>query len=135
MNAKIKWIEDQKILGESGTGHSVVMDALDSGKGVSPMEMLLLGIGGCTSLDVLSILKKSRQDVVDFEVQVEAEREQTHPRIFHEVRVHYVIKGRKINATQVEHAIKLSTEKYCGASITVGRSGAKMKYTHEIIEL
>ena len=111
------------------------MDALDSGKGVSPMEMLLLGIGGCTSLDVLSILKKSRQDVVDFEVQVEAEREQTHPRIFHEVRVHYVIKGRKISATQVEHAIKLSTEKYCGASITVGRSGAKMKYTHEIIEL
>ena len=81
MNAKIKWIEDQKMLGESGTGHSVVMDALDSGKGVSPMEMLLLGVGGCTSLDVLSILKKSRQDVVDFEVQVEAEREQTHPRI------------------------------------------------------
>ena len=62
MNAKIKWIEDQKMLGESGTGHSVVMDALDSGKGVSPMEMFLLGIGGCTSLDVLSILKKSRQD-------------------------------------------------------------------------
>ena len=59
MNAKIKWIEDQKMLGESGTGHSVVMDALDSGKGVSPMEMLLLGVGGCTSLDVLSILKKS----------------------------------------------------------------------------
>ena len=76
MNAKIKWIEDQKMLGESGTGHSVVMDALDSGKGVSPMEMLLLGVGGCTSLDVLSILKKSRQDVVDLEVQVEAEREQ-----------------------------------------------------------
>ena len=97
MNAKIKWIEDQKMLGESGTGHSVVMDALDSGKGVSPMEMLLLGVGGCTSLDVLSILKKSRQDVVDLEVQVEAEREQTHPRIFHEVRVHYVIKGRKIS--------------------------------------
>ena len=96
MNAKIKWIEDQKMLGESGTGHSVVMDALDSGKGVSPMEMFLLGIGGCTSLDVLSILKKSRQDVVEFEVQVEAEREQTHPRIFYEVRVHYVIKGRKI---------------------------------------
>ena len=135
MNAKIKWVEDQKMLGESGTGHSVVMDALDSGKGVSPMEMLLLGVGGCTSLDVLSILKKSRQDVVDFEVQVKAEREQTHPRIFHEVRVHYVIKGRKISTTQVEHAIKLSTEKYCGASITVGRSGAKMKYTHEIIEL
>ena len=107
MNAKIKWVEDQKMLGESGTGHSVVMDALDSGKGVSPMEMLLLGVGGCTSLDVLSILKKSRQDVVDFEVQVEAEREQTHPRIFHEVPVHYVIKARKISATQVEHAIKL----------------------------
>ena len=58
MNAKIKWVEDQKMLGESGTGHSVVMDALDSGKGVSPMEMLLLGVGGCTSLDILSILKK-----------------------------------------------------------------------------
>ena len=135
MNAEIKWIEDQKMLGESETGHSVVMDALDSGKGVSPMEMFLLRIVGCTSLDVLSNLKKSRQNVVDFELQMETERGQTHPRIFHEVRVHYVIKGRKISVTQVEHAIKLSTEKYCGASITVGRSGAKMKYTHEIIEL
>ncbi len=66
---------------------------------------------------------------------MEAERKQTHPRIFDEVRVHYVIKGRKIRATQVEHAIKLSTRKYCGASITVGRSEAKMKYTNEIIEL
>lgn len=133
INAKIKWIEDQKMLGESGTGHSEVMDALDSGKGVSPMEMLLLGVGGCTSFDVLSILKKSRQDVVDLKVQVEAERERTHPRIFHEVRFHYVFKVRKISAAQVEHAIKLSTEKYYGASITVGRSRAKMKYTHEII--
>ena len=97
MNAKIKWIEDQKMLGESGTGHSVVMDALDSGKGVSPMEMFLLGIGGCTSLDVLSILKKSRQDVLDLEEQVEAEREQTHPRIFHEVRVIMLSrKGRSV---------------------------------------
>ena len=133
MVAKIKWLESQKFVGESGTGHSVVMDSIDSNKGVSPMEMLLLGVGGCTSIDVLSILKKSKQDVIDFEVRVEAEREEKHPRVFQEVNIHYIIKGRKINESQVERAIELSTEKYCGASITLGRSGTKMKYTHEIV--
>ena len=133
MTAKIKWIESQKFVGESGTGHSVVMDSIDSNKGVSPMEMLLLGVGGCTSIDVLSILKKSKQDVVDFEVRVEAEREEKHPRVFKEVKIHYIIKGRKILESQVKRAIELSTGKYCGASITLGRSGTKMKYTHEIV--
>ena len=135
MNAKIKWLENQKIVGESGTGHSVVMDSIDSNKGVGPMEMLLLGVGGCTSIDVLSILKKSRQDVIDFEVRVEAEREEKHPRIFQEVNIHYIINGRKISQSHVERAIELSTEKYCGASITLGRSGTKMKYTHEIVNI
>ena len=133
MTAKIKWLESQKIVGESGTGHSVVMDSIDSNKGVSPMEMLLLGVGGCTSIDVLSILKKSKQDVIDFEVRVEAEREEKHPRVFQEVNIHYIIKGRNISESHVERAIELSTEKYCGASITLGRSGTKMKYTHEIV--
>ena len=132
MTAKIKWLENQKIIGESGTGHSVVMDSIDSNKGVSPMEMLLLGVGGCTSIDVLSILKKSKQDVIDFEVRIEAEREDNHPRVFREVNIRYIIKGRKISESHVKRAIELSTEKYCGASITLGRSGTKMKYTHEI---
>ena len=135
MTAKIKWLESQKIVGESGTGHSVVMDSIDSNKGVSPMEMLLLGVGGCTSIDVLSILKKSKQDVIDFEVRVKAEREEEHPRVFQEVNIHYIIKGRKISESHVERAIELSTEKYCGASITLGRSGTKMKYTHEIVNI
>ena len=133
MTAKIKWLEGQKIVGESGTGHSVVMDSIDSNKGVGPMEMILLGVGGCTSIDVLSILKKSKQDVIDFEVRVEAEREEKHPRVFQEVNIHYIIKGRNICESHVERAIELSTEKYCGASITLGRSGTKMKYTHEIV--
>ena len=133
MTAKIKWLENQKIVGESGTGHSVVMDSIDSNKGVGPMEMILLGVGGCTSIDVLSILKKSKQDVIDFEVRVEAEREEKHPRVFQEVNIRYIIKGRKISESHVERAIELSTEKYCGASITLGRSGTKMKYTHEIV--
>ena len=133
MTAKIKWLESQKIVGESGTGHSVVMDSIDSNKGVGPMEMILLGVGGCTSIDVLSILKKSKQDVVDFEVRVEAEREEEHPRVFQEVKIHYIIKGRRISESHVARAIELSTQKYCGASITLGRSGTKMKYTHEIV--
>ena len=133
MTAKIKWLESQKFVGESGTGHSVVMDSIDSNKGISPMEMLLLGVGGCTSIDVLSILKKSKQDVIDFEVRVEAEREEEHPRVFQEVKIHYIIKGRKISKSHVERAIELSTKKYCGASITLGRSGTNMKYTHEIV--
>ena len=132
MTAKIKWLENQKIVGESGTGHSVVMDSIDSNKGVGPMEMILLGVGGCTSIDVLSILKKSKQDVIDFEVRVEAEREEEHPRVFQKINIHYIIKGRKISESHVKRAIELSTEKYCGASITLGRSGTKMKYTHEI---
>jgi putative redox protein len=135
MNASIKWLEDQKTVGESGTGHSVVMDGLGSGKGVSPMEMLLLGVGGCTSIGVLNTLKKSRQQVYDFEVQVEADREETDPRVFRELHIHYIIKGWEISETIVKHAIKLSTEKYCGASIMVGRSGTNMKYTHEIIDV
>ena len=132
MTTKIKWLESQKIVGESGTGHSVVMDTIDSNKGISPMEMLLLGVGGCTSIDVLSILKKSKQDIIDFEVRIEAEREDNHPRVFREVNIRYIIKGRKISESHVKRAIELSTEKYCGASITLGRSGTKMKYTHEI---
>ena len=135
MTAKIKWLESQKIVGESGTGHSVVMDTNDSNKGVSPMEMLLLGVGGCTSIDVLSILKKSKQDIIDFEIRVEAEREEKHPRVFKEIKIHYIIKGRKISESHVKRAIELSTEKYCGASITLGRSGTKMKYTHQIENL
>ena len=135
MTAKIKWLESQKFVGESGTGHSVVMDSIDSNKGVSPMEMLLLGVGGCTSIDVLSILKKSKQDIIDFEIRVEAEREEKHPRVFKEIKIHYIIKGRKISESHVKRAIELSTEKYCGASITLGRSGTKMKYTHQIENL
>ena len=133
MTAKIKWLENQKIVGESGTGHSVVMDSIDSNKGVGPMEMILLGVGGCTSIDVLSILKKSKQDVIDFEILVEAERKEKHPRVFKEVYIHYIIKGRKISESHVKRAIELSTKKYCGASITLDQSGTKMKYTHEIV--
>jgi len=135
MTTKIKWLESQKIVGESGTGHSVVMDTIDSNKGISPMEMLLLGVGGCTSIDVLSILKKSKQDIKDFEILLEAEREEKHPRVFKEIKIHYIIKGRKISESHVKRAIELSTEKYCGASITLGRSGTKMKYTHQIENL
>ena len=135
MTTKIKWLESQKIVGESGTGHSVVMDTIDSNKGISPMEMLLLGVGGCTSIDVLSILKKSKQDIKDFEILLEAERDEKHPRVFKEIKIHYIIKGRKISESHVKRAIELSTEKYCGASITLGRSGTKMKYTHQIENL
>ena len=135
MTAKSKWLDSQKFVGESGTGHSVVMDSIDSNKGVSPMEMLLLGVGGCTSIDVLSILKKSKQDIKDFEILLEAEREEKHPRVFKEIKIHYIIKGRKISESHVERAIELSTEKYCGASITLSRSGTKMKYTHEIVNI
>ena len=133
MNAKVKWLENQKTVGESGSGHSVVMDSVDSNKGVSPMEMLLLGVGGCTSIDVLSILKKARQDVTDFEVQLKAERENKHPKVFKYVNLHYIIKGRNISESNVKRAIELSTKKYCGASITLDRCGTKMKYSHEII--
>ncbi len=137
MKARIKWVEQISFLGETGSGHAVLMDgAPDAGGrnlGPRPMEMLLLGAGGCTSIDVVSILKKSRQAVTDCYVEMEAERAETDPKVFTKIHMHFVVKGKDIKPDAVERAIKLSAEKYCSASIMLGATAA-ITHDFEVIQ-
>ncbi len=137
MKARVLWVENSKFLGESGSGHSVIMDGPpESGGqnlGIRPMEMLLMGMGGCTAFDVVQILKKGRHQVTECEIQLEAERAETDPKVFTRIRVRYVIKGQKLSDAVVKRAIELSAEKYCSASIMLGKS-AVITHEYEIVE-
>jgi putative redox protein len=120
MKAKITWIDGRAFLGESGSGHGVVMDgAPEAGGrniGVRPMEMLLLGLGGCTAFDVVMILEKAREKVTGCVVDMDAERASEEPKVFTRVRMIYTVRGRGLKPAAVERAVKLSAEKYCSAS-------------------
>jgi len=137
MKARVKWVEQSSFLGESESGHGVLMDAAPAAGGRNlgprPMEMLLLGTGGCTSIDVVSILKKSRQAVSDCYVELEAERANEDPKVFTRIHMHFVVKGRDIKPEVVERAIKLSAEKYCSASIMLGKTAA-ITHDFEIVQ-
>ena len=138
MKARVKWVENVCFMAESDSGHAMIMDgAPDIGgrnMGPRPMELLLMGTGGCTSVDVIMILKKSRQDVVDCEVEVTAERAHDHPKVFTKVHMHFTVKGRNLKPEVVDRAIKLSAEKYCSASIILGKT-AEMTHDFEIVEV
>lgn len=138
MKARVKWVENVCFMAESESGHAVVMDGAPDigGKnlGPRPMEMLLMGTGGCTSVDVIMILQKSRQDVVDCEVEIDAERATDHPKVFTRIHMHFTVKGRGLKPEMVERAIKLSAEKYCSASIILGKT-AEMTHDFEIVEV
>jgi putative redox protein len=120
MKAKVTWINGRAFLGESGSGHAVVMDgAPEAGGrniGVRPMEMLLLGLGGCTAFDVVMILEKGREKITGVEVELDAERAQEDPKVFTRVKFIYIFKGKSLKPAAVERAVKLSAEKYCSAS-------------------
>lgn len=137
MKARIKWVENVCFVGESETGHAVVLDgAPDSGGrnlGMRPMEMLLIGMGACTSFDVVTILKKSRQAVTDCVAELDATRADEVPKVFTKIHVHFVVTGKGLNPTQVERAVNLSAEKYCSASIMLGKA-AEITHDFEIIE-
>ena len=126
MKARIKWVENAMFVGESGSGHSVVMDgppeAGGQNLGVRPMEMLLLGMGGCTAFDIVLILRKARQAVADCVVEIEAERASATPKVFTRIHVHFIVSGRELKPAQVERAVGLSAEKYCSASIMLGKA-------------
>lgn len=138
MKARIKWIENVCFMGESETGHAIVLDgAPDIGGrnlGMRPMEMLLIGMGGCTSFDVVTILKKARQPITDCVAEIEAERADSVPKVFTRIHVHFVVSGRGLNPVQVERAVKLSAEKYCSASIMLGKA-AEISHDFEIVEV
>ncbi|HEY9103180.1 OsmC family protein [Chitinimonas sp.] len=138
MRARIKWIENVSFLAQSETGHAVLMDGAPAAGGQNlgprPMEMVLMGTGGCTAFDVVAILKKGRADIVDCEVQLEAERADTDPKVFTRIHMHFVVKGRQLKHEQVKRAIELSAEKYCSASIMLAKT-ANITHDFEIVEL
>lgn len=137
MKARIKWVENVCFMGESETGHAVILDgAPEAGGrnlGMRPMEMLLIGMGACTSFDVVTILKKARQPIVDCVAEIEAERANEVPKVFTKIHVHFVVTGKGLNESQVERAVKLSAEKYCSASIMLGKS-VEITHDFEIVE-
>jgi putative redox protein len=132
MKARVKWVEGTVMVGESGSAHAVVMDGPPElggrNLGIRPMEMLLLGLGGCTQFDVLLILKRGRARVTDCVVELSAERAETEPKVFTRIHVHFIVTGRDLSPKQVERAIALSAEKYCSASIMLG---AVAEVTHD----
>lgn len=137
MKARIKWIQDVMFLGESGSGHSVVMDgAPDAGGrnlGFRPMEMLLLGLGGCSAFDVMLILKRGRESVSDCVVDIEAERATTDPKVFTKIVMHYTVTGQQLDPKKVERAVQLSAEKYCSASAIIGKT-AEITHTITLVD-
>lgn len=137
MKARVKWVEQVSFLGETESNHAVLMDGSPAvggrNLGPRPMEMLLLGAGGCTSFDIISILKKSRQAVTDCYVELDAERADTDPKVFTRIHMHFVVKGKDIKPDVVEKAIKLSAEKYCSASIMLGATAA-ITHDFEVIQ-
>mgnify|MGYP002137329878 CR=1 FL=1 len=124
---------------QTGSGHIVAMDGAPEGGGHNqaprPMEMLLLGVGGCSNFDVVSILKKSRQAVESCEAFLDAERATEDPKVFTKIHMHFVVKGRGLKEPQVKRAVELSAEKYCSASIMLGRAGVEITHDYEIVEL
>lgn len=137
MKARIKWIEGAAFVGETESGHAVVMDGPPDGGGRNlgprPMEMLLLGTGGCTAYDVVAILKKQRQQIVDCVAEIDAERASTDPKVFTKIHIHFVVTGQDLKREAVERAINLSAEKYCSASIMLGKV-AEVTHDFEIRE-
>ncbi|MHB1176263.1 MAG: OsmC family protein [Sulfuriferula sp.] len=128
MQARIKWIENVAFLGETGSGHAVLMDGAQEGGGRNlgprPMELVLIGTGGCTAYDVVHILKKSRAEISDCVAEIQAERADEDPKVFTKIHFHFVVTGKNLKPELVERAIHLSAEKYCSASIMLGKTAA-----------
>lgn len=138
MKATVKWVDNAMFLGESGSGHAVVMDGPEDhggrNMGVRPMEMLLLGLGGCTSFDVMSILSKQRQKVVDCVADIEAERADAVPSVFTKIHVNFTVTGHNLKESLVERAVALSAEKYCSASIMLEQGGVEITHSFNVVE-
>ena len=138
MQATVKWVDGAMFVGESGSGHSVVMDGpADHGgrnMGVRPMEMLLLGLGGCASFDIVSILKKARQRISGCQAELSAERAEGVPSPFTRIHIRFVVTGKELKEAQVKRAVELSAEKYCSASIMLRAAGVEIGHSYEILE-
>jgi len=138
MKASVKWTDGRQFIAEAGSGHSVVIDGPpDHGgrnTGPRPMEMLLMGLGACTSFDVLEILEKSRAPVSDCVASIDAERADSVPSVFTKIHVHFTVTGKSLKENQVKRAVELSAEKYCSASIMLANGGVEVSHSYEIVE-
>lgn len=136
MKARVKWVEDVTFLGEADSGHAVVMDGAPDGggrnAGIRPLELLLIGTGGCTAFDVIVILRKQRQPVQDCVVELEAERAPEDPKVFTRIHLHFTVSGAGLDPAKVERAIQLSADKYCSASAMLGKT-ARITHDYAIV--
>jgi putative redox protein len=132
--AKVSWVDGALFVAEAGSGHTITMDgAADiGGRNLAsrPMEVMLMGLGGCTAIDVVSMLKKQRQDIESVEIAMAAERADDHPKVFVSVKLTYTVRGRKLNRALVERAVSLSDEKYCSATAMFKKTA---QVTHETV--
>jgi putative redox protein len=137
MKSKIKFVENMQFIGTADSGHAVVMDAPPSvggnNSGSKPSELLLMAFGGCSAMDVISILRKKKQEVTDFEINVNGETPETHPRSFTDIHIEYIVTGRNISEEAVQHAIELSLGKYCMVGTTIGKA-AKITHSFKVIQ-
>ena len=137
MNISVNWVDGMLMVGKSHSGHSITMDGPPeiggNNLGVRPMEMLLLGVAGCTMIDVVTTLKKMRQDLTNCETKLSAERAEEHPKVFTDIHIQFIVKGQDLDPKKVEKAITLSAEKYCSASIMLGKT-ASITHDFEIVE-
>ena len=138
METQVKWAGNAAFIGRASSGHTVVMDGPAEGGGRNlgprPMEMLILGMGACSTYDVVSILKKSRQEITDCEIKITSQRADSDPKVFTDIQLHFIVSGKDLKEKQVERAIKLSAEKYCSASIMLAAT-ANITHDFEIINV
>lgn len=135
MQGRVTWLNGLTFVGESGSGNAVVMEGGVKNNGVRPMEMILLGVGGCASYDVVSILEKARQDVIGCHVELKGHRPDAVPAPFEKIEMEFVVRGRNIKEAQVARAVELSAEKYCSASIMLGKAGVEIAHSYRIEEV
>ncbi|OIV46402.1 hypothetical protein BK025_11820 [Sodalis sp. TME1] len=134
MQARVKWVEGLSFIGESASGHQITMDGNSGEKAPSPMEMLLMSAGGCSAIDVVSILQKGRADVRDCEVKLTSTRREEAPRLFTQINLHFIVTGRDLTDKIVERAVALSAEKYCSVSLMLGKA-ASITHSFEVRHL
>jgi putative redox protein len=138
LQAKLHWINGLQYVGESGSGHAIVLDADEEvggrNTGMRPAELLLVGIGSCSGMDIASILQKKRQDVTDIEINVKGQKAETHPKKFTDIEVEFVVTGRNLSEEAVRKAVEASMEKYCSVKATL-EGTAKISYSHRVINI
>ncbi|MBI3592728.1 MAG: OsmC family protein [Nitrospirae bacterium] len=138
VNAKVKWVKGLQFVGESGTNHAIVMDADTevggNNTGMRPMELLLIGLGGCSGMDVASILQKKKQQVTDIDINVKGEKTDTYPKKFTEIGIEFIVSGKDLSEEAVKRAVELSMEKYCSVKATL-EGTAKINFSYKIVNI